>query len=100
MRYRFVASIGLAAVLLLGRGAVAVSYANANWNLVFNDPARADIADVSSLSAKTVIYTDPMDDVRRALLVLPRHTPRVAISSPSATDQASPEAHPRAPPAS
>jgi hypothetical protein len=85
---------------VLGRCAVAVANANANWNVAFNDPARVDISDLSGLVKNTVVYTDPMDDARRALLVLPRHTARAAIVSATATDQASPGAHrPRAPPA-
>ena len=100
MRYRLAAALGLAALLLLGRGAVAFACANAIWNTAFNDPARVDISDLSGLVKKTVVYTDPMDDARRALAVLPRHTARVAIVAPSANDQASPGAHrPRAPPA-
>jgi len=100
IRYRLASAIGLAALLLLGRGAVAFANANANWNPAFNDPTRVDISDISGLATKTVLHTDPMDDARRALLVLPRHTARVAITPPSASDQVSPEAHrPRAPPA-
>ncbi len=100
LRHRVRAAIGLVALLVLGRGAVALASANADWNLAFNDPARVDISDISGLVKKTVLYTDPMDDVRRALVVLPRHTDRVAILSPIASDQASPGAHrPRAPPA-
>src|SRR6266850_2060918 len=100
VRHRLAAAIGLATLLLLGRGAVAFASANANWNPAFNDPTRVDISDISGLVTKTVLHTDPMDDVRRALRVLSRHSARVAIPSPSANDQASPEAHrPRAPPA-
>ena len=99
VRHRLAAAIGLSAVLLLGRGAVSLANANAIWNVAFNDPTRVDISDLSDLATKTVVYTDPMDDARHALLV-PRHTTRVAIVSASATDQASPRAHrPRAPPA-
>src|SRR3954447_9289441 len=100
VRYRFAAAIALAALLLLGRGAVTFANANANWNTAFNDPTRVDISDLSGLTTKTLVFTDPMDDARRALLVLPRHTGRVAIACASATDQAFPGAHcPRAPPA-
>jgi|ERR1041384_1592209 len=99
-RHRLRAATGLIALLVLGRCAVAVACANANWNVAFNDPARVDISDLSGLVKKTVVYTDPMDDARRALLVLPRHSTRVAIVSPVASDQVSPGAHrPRAPPA-
>src|SRR5436190_24188701 len=98
--HRLGAALGLAALLLLGRGEVTFANANAKWNVAFSDPTRIDISDISGLATKTVVHTDPMDDVRHALLVLPRHTARVVVTSPSANDQASPEAHrPRAPPA-
>ena len=98
-KHRFTTAIGLVALMLLGRGAVAFAYANAHLNPVFKDPARVDVSDISGLSAKTIVYTDAMADARRALVVLPRHTARVAVVAPSASDQASPQAHrPRAPP--
>ena len=99
-RHRFITAIGLVALMLLGRGAVAFADANAHLDPVFKDPARIDVSDISGLSAKTIVYTDAMADARGALVVLPRHTARLAISAPSASDQASPQAHrPRAPPA-
>jgi len=98
-RHRFTTAIGLVALMLLGRGAVAFADANAHLDRLFKDPARIDVSDISGLSAKTLVYTDAMDDVRRALVVLPRHTARVAIVALSANDQAFPQAHrPRAPP--
>jgi|SRR6478736_1525101 hypothetical protein len=98
-RHRFTTALGLVALMLLGRGAVAFAYANAHLDPVLKDPARVAVSDISGLSAKPLVYTDAMDDVRRALVVLPRHTPRVAIVAPSANDQAFPQAHrPRAPP--
>jgi len=98
-RHRLTTAIGLVALMLLGRGAVAFADANAHLDPVFKDPARIAVSDISGLSAKTLVYTDAMDDVRRALAVLPRHTPRVAIVAPSANDQVSLQAHrPRAPP--
>ena len=98
-RHRFTTAIGLAALMLLGRGTVAFAHANAHLDPIFKDPARIDVSDISGLSAKTIVYTDAMADARRALVVLPRHTARVAVVAPSASDQASPQAHrPRAPP--
>ena len=98
-RPRLTTAIGLVALMLLGCGAVTVAHANAHLDSVFKDPARIDISDISGLSAKTIVYTDAMADARRALVVLPRHTARVVIVAPSASDQASPQAHrPRAPP--
>jgi hypothetical protein len=99
-RHRFTTAIGLVALMLLGRGAVAFAHANAQLDPIFKDPARIDVSDIGGLSAKTIVYTDAMADARRALGVLPRHTARVAIIAPSASDQAPPQAHrPRAPPA-
>lgn len=98
-KHRFTTAIGLVTLLLLGRGAVAFADANAHLDPIFKDPARIAVSDISGLSAKTLVYTDAMDDARRALIVLPRHIPRVAIVAPTANDQASPQAHrPRAPP--
>ena len=100
LRHRLVSAFALAALLLVGRTAVALAHANANWNIAFNDPARVDISDIGGLIAKTVLYSDPMDDVRRALLVVLDPTGRVAPVSVSTADDESPRAHrPRAPPA-
>jgi len=95
-------SVGFAlvALLLLGRGAGVLANANACWNAAFNDPARVDISDISDLVTKTVAHNDPMDDVRRALLVVLRPAGSVALASLFPTDEVSPGAHrPRAPPA-
>ena len=99
MKHRLAAALALTALLLLGRGAVAFANASAVWNTAFNDPAKVDISDISNLIGKTVLYTDPMDDVRRALLVVLRPTGRVALASALSNDDGSPRAHrPRAPP--
>jgi hypothetical protein len=92
-------AFALALVVVLGRGAVAYANGNACWNPAFNDPTRVDVSDISNLIAKTVLYADPMDDVRRALLVVPRPAGRVALAPALAIDDASLRAHrPRAPP--
>jgi len=99
-KHRLSAGFALLALLLLGRGAVALASANACWNLAFNDPARVDISDISDLVTKTVAHNDPMDDVRRALLVVLRPIGNVVPASVSVIDDAYPRAHrPRAPPA-
>ena len=100
LRHRILGALALAALLTAGRGAVAFASANACWNPAFNDPARVDIADISNLIAKTVLYADPMDDAQRALLVVPRSSSRVAAASTPVSDDAFPRAHrPRGPPA-
>ena len=100
LRHRILGALVLAALLTAGRGAVAFANANACWNTAFNDPARVDIADISNLVAKTVLYADPMDAARSALLVVPRSSSREPSASTPAIDDASPGAHrPRAPPA-
>jgi hypothetical protein len=100
LRYRLSVAFALAALLLAGRASVALANANAYWNAAFNDPARVDISDISGLIAKTVPHTDPMDDVRRALLLVLRPIGNLAPASASAIDEISPGAHrPRAPPA-
>jgi len=100
LRHRIAAALTLATLLLLGRGAVTIANANACWNAAFNDPTRVDISDISGLITTTVIHTDPMDDVRRALLVVLRPTGLVVPAPVSTVDDASPRAHrPRAPPA-
>ena len=100
MRHRLVAALGLAALLLLGRAEVALANANACWTPAFNDPARVDISDISGLAKQTSIYVDPMDAVRRALLVLARPAAGVVIAAVIVNDGAVPRANgPRAPPA-
>jgi len=93
-------ALALVALLLVGRGAVALANANAYWNPAFNDPMRVDFSDISGLIAKTVPLRDPMDDVRRALLVVLRPSGHVSLASESVIDDAPPRAYcPRAPPA-
>jgi len=100
LRHRIAVALALATLLLLGRGAVAFASANACWNHAYNDPARVDISDISDLITKTIPHSDPMDDVRRALLVVQRPTGLVVPASIETADDASPRAHrPRAPPA-
>ena len=100
LRHRLVAAIALVTLLLLGRGAIAFANANACWNPAYNDPARVELFGLSVLITETALYGDPMDDVRRALLVVLRPTGHVVPASVSAIDDASPRAHcPRAPPA-
>ena len=99
LRHRLAVALALATLLLLGRGAVAFASANACWNHAYNDPARVDISDISDLITKTIPHSDPMDDVRRALLVVLRPSGRIAPASALAIDEAFPGAHrPRAPP--
>ena len=99
-RHRLVATLALVTLLLLGRGAVAYAHANGNWNPAFSDPARVGIGGIAVLITQTALYSDPMDDVRRALLVVLRPTGSVALASAFPTDEVSPGAHrPRAPPA-
>jgi hypothetical protein len=100
LRNRISTGIGLAALLLLGRGAVAYANAQAIWNTAFSDPATIDISDISGLITKTVLYSDPMDDVRRSLLLMLRPTGSVFVASTIPVDENLPRAHrPRAPPA-
>ena len=100
MLHRLPAALLLASMLLLDRGAVAVAHANACWNPAFNDPSSVNVSDISGLVLESGIHSDPMDDARRALLVMLRPTGRVAPSAESATDDAPSSAHrPRAPPA-
>ena len=101
-RHRPFAAFALLTLLLLGRGAVALSNATASWYPAFEDPAIVDISDVSDFIAETetALHSDPMDDVRRALLVVLRPTGHVVPESVSVIDDTSPRAHrPRAPPA-
>jgi len=99
LRHRYPAAFGLLFLLLLGRGAVALAHANADPNVAFQDPAHFDISDVSGAIKKTVVYQDAMEDIRRALMVIPSVTASESISSDGAIDQVPPGAHrPRAPP--
>ena len=92
-------AFAFALAVLLGRGSVALAFANACWNPAYNDPTRVDVSDITDLYTKTLTYADPMDDVRRALQVVLPPTGRVAPFSVSTTDDAFPRAHrPRAPP--
>ncbi len=92
-------AVGLAGLVLLGRGAVAYATAQANWNPAFGDPTTTDVSDISGLIAKTVLYTDPMDDVRGSLLLVLRPTGRIDVVATIAVDESLPRAHrPRAPP--
>ena len=91
-------AFSLAALVVLGRGAVAYASAYACWNPAFNDPSTVDVSDISGLIAKTVLYSDPMDEVRRSLR-LPPPVGLEPLESVPAIDDASPRAHrPRAPP--
>ena len=99
-RHRLVATLALVTLLLLGRGAVAYAHANGNWNPAFSDPARVGIGGIAVLITQIALYSDPMDDVRRALLVVLRPIGHVVPASVSVIDDAYPRAHrPRAPPA-
>jgi hypothetical protein len=100
LRHRIWYALALSALLVLGRGAVALAHANTDWNPAFSDPAHVNISDIGGLIAKTVLYSDPTDDVRRALLVVLRPAGRVALASAMVMDDAFPRAYsPRAPPA-
>jgi|SRR5689334_22361614 hypothetical protein len=100
LRHRLSAALALAAILLVGRGAVALAFANAYWAPAFNDPGRVDISDLSNLVAKTVSYRDPMDDARRALVPVVQTSGRVPLPSTPTIENVCPRAHrPRAPPA-
>ena len=99
VRHRLSAVFLLVTLLLLGRGALVFANAHARWNPAFNDPARADVCDIAGFITETALYSDPMDDVRRALLVVLRPSGRIAPASALAIDEAFPGAHrPRAPP--
>ena len=92
-------ALAFAVAVLVGRGAVALAFANACWNPAYNDPTRVDVSDITDLYTKSLTYTDPMDDVRRALRIGLPPTGRVAPLAVSAIDDAFPRAHrPRAPP--
>jgi hypothetical protein len=100
LKRRVAVAFAFAAVMLLGRGALALASANAFWNPAVSDPTTVDISEISGLLCKTVLYTDPMDDVRRSLLVLLRPTGVVPPASSLRPDEGVPRAHrPRAPPA-
>jgi len=100
LKHRFVYAFALAALLVLGRGAVALAHANSSWNPAFSDPSHVNISEIGGLIATTVLYSDPTDDVRRALLLVLRPTGRVALASALAIGDAFPRAYsPRAPPA-
>ena len=99
LRHRYPATFGLLILLMLGPGAFALAHANAEWNVAFNDPAHFDISDVSGVIDTAVVYRDAMEDIRRALMVIPSVTASESISSDGAIDQVPPGAHrPRAPP--
>jgi len=99
-RPRVLAAFALLGLMVLGRGEVVLANSNAYWSAAFNDPMRVDFSDISGLIAKTLFYRDPMDDVRRALLVVLRATGDVTVALRTAFDDVPPRAHrPRAPPA-
>jgi hypothetical protein len=99
-RHRLGIAVALTTLLLLEGGELAIARANERDGLAFDDPATISVSDIPDLVMKAAVYSDPMDDVRRALLVLLRPTGRVAPDSSVATDGASPGANlPRAPPA-
>jgi hypothetical protein len=100
LRPRVGAGLALFVVLILGRGGVALAYANACWNPAFDDPAHFDISDASGVMAKTVLFDDPMDGALRTLVPLPRVQDPKPVWSETAIDEPSPRANsPRAPPA-
>ena len=53
LRHRFVYALALAALIVLGRGAVALAHANTCWNPAFNDPAHVNLSGIGGLIAKT-----------------------------------------------
>jgi hypothetical protein len=100
MLSRISLALGLFAVVLLGRGAVAYANASANWNPAFNDPTTIDVSDIGGLITKTIPYSDPMEDIRRSLLLVLRPAGSVYAASPLSSDDYLPRAHrPRGPPA-
>lgn len=99
-RHQLGIAVALAALLVLRSGEVAIARANACGSVVLNDPATVIVSDIPDLVVEVAVYSDPMDDVCRALLVLRRPTGRVAPEPAAATEDASLTAHlPRAPPA-
>ena len=97
-RRRIWIAFALATVVILDRGAVDCANANARWNPAFNDPSRVDVSEINDLIAKTVLYTDPMDEVRGLLLLPPAGF--VPTAFVAAIDGFVPRANrPRAPPA-
>ena len=100
LRHRVFAAFALTGLLLAGRGAVVLANANACWNTAYNDPSRVDISDISGLIGKTVLYRDPMEEVRRALGEGLRPSGRATSPATPKLDDGSPRAHrPRGPPA-
>ena len=99
-RNRIWTGVALTSVLFFGLGATALANANAHWNPAFNDPERCDISDISGVLGETVVHRDAMEDVRRALLLVPQSVDQEVRASDSAIDDLSPRAYrPRAPPA-
>lgn len=98
-RQRVSLAIALTALVLLGRGEVALANANAYWTAAYNDPNRVDISDIANLTAKIVPFTDLMDDARRALVAVMQSTETVTPAYVANSDDGSPWANsPRAPP--
>jgi len=97
--HRVVRALMFAGLLLLSRGELTYASATADWNPSFDDPTTVDARDLCGLSAKTIDHSDPMDEVRRTLLLVLRPIGVVHIASGPAADDYSPRAHrPRAPP--
>jgi hypothetical protein len=99
LTHRIARAVVLAGLLALSRGELAYASATADWNPSFDDPTTVDARDLCGQSAKTIDHSDPMDEVRRTLLLVLRPIGEVHIASGPAADDYSPRAHrPRAPP--
>jgi hypothetical protein len=99
LTHRIVRAVLLTAVLLLSRGQLTYASAAANWNPAFDDPNTIDATDICGLIAKSISHSDPMDEVRRSLLLALRPIGEAPTASTTTADDYTPRAHrPRAPP--
>ena len=100
LTHRLARAVVLAGLLLLSRGELTYASATADWNPSFDDPTTVDASDICGLiAAKSVSHSDPMDEVRRSLLLVLWPIGEVHIASGSAVEDYFPRAHrPRAPP--
>jgi hypothetical protein len=86
-------------VLLVARAEYAVVNAYTDWSPCFDDPTTLDLTDISSLVVKTIPFSDPMDEVRRNLLLVLRPSGRIAGVGALPEHDGRPEPNrPRAPP--
>jgi hypothetical protein len=96
--HRWFAAV-LLGLLLLTRGQYALTNAYADWSLCFDDPTTIDLTDINKLTVKTVLYSDPMDEVWRNLLLVMRPAARIVVAGTAPDALGRPEPNgPRAPP--